>query len=202
MLVAFPSPLMHFVVVALFALLGPVAGDLNILIWNNTALAPLGAAQVSVTPSADLSGFSNYTSARLTGSITLPPGEVEFSVVGDGSILMWIDDHLVIDGLKASGSVRSLSASTNITFTGASQTFRLDYIHNAGASVLEVQANSAPIPASYLSTTVTPFEVRATRFGREFAPPCLLSIVVFAIHTLLVLLFRSLVDPRSWSGSS
>lgn len=90
---------MAFGAVARLALLAGASAQLNMAVWPSTAFNPPSAATNSTIPAVDLSSFvGDYTSVRLFGTInTAVPELIAFTLVHDGGVRLWIDDHLTIE---------------------------------------------------------------------------------------------------------
>lgn len=141
--------------------------------------APPYAATPSFVPNVNLTNFvGNFSSARLYGSIaTLSPADlITFTLKTDGGVLLWLDDHLIIDDRTTFNSVRTVSAVLNVAFVNASQTFKLDYMHYSGASILELswKGNFTPpavVPPEAFSSVTTTHEQQRTALRNRMMNP-------------------------------
>ena len=162
-------------------------GQVNMLTWPSTAFAPPDAATQSFVPNINLTNFvGDYSSARIFGAIStsLPADLITFTIRTDGGVLLWVDDHLIgespsdccINGIdlhlpchifwypavdsSTLNSDRVLTASLNVSFVNATQTFKLDYLHYTGPSILQLFwegnfTSSGIVPSSAFTSDVT-----------------------------------------------
>lgn len=171
---------MLFHVVSLLLTLSSAQGQLIQQVWTSVAFAPQAASVTSQVASPSFSSSSSFPalcSARFSGTIVDATATemMTFSVVTDGGVRMWIDEHLVID---AAGNYSHEETHTkpifgllNVPFlAGVPVPFRLEYSRwgvdsdNATAT-LQLSwsgntTNTTIIPASAFSTTVSNFIVQ------------------------------------------
>lgn len=160
----------------------PGRGEVNVLTFSNTAFAGSAGA---LTHPPNLSGLSlpPLSSLRVTGTVSPPQAELmlfslAFTPPLNGTALLWIDDHLVLDS-QATG----LTAFINYSFTGLplpySPPLRLDLISASPQpttfSLLwsgNYTGGAQPVPATALTPAIPPFAVeREAMRGRMSSPP-------------------------------
>lgn len=163
------------------ALCTPLASaDITRVLFPNTAFGPASAASSTVVPVPSAVGFPAFSSARFEGSVSVPRAQlVNFTIRTDGSVRLWVDDHLILDDdeITAPRTVQPLLAYAFTTT--APLPFRLEYARGdgtAGAATLEVSwsgnfTNAAVVPAAAFSTTTAPSHaLRQALRDRQLAP--------------------------------
>ena len=118
--------------------------QLKMRLFNNTALGMPVATTASLT---DLSGsiaVGPLQSAEILGQVAMPTdsGTVVFSAVSDGTVRVWVDDHLVLDDAVSAPPPTPRSISSWITFPqhypptagGTSVLIRVEYMRPLGGS--------------------------------------------------------------------
>ena len=162
----------------LLALLPCVTASLNALTFSNTAFAGPGTSTLPASLSAQ--PLPRLSSLRVTGAVSPAQPELilfslAFSPRLNGSALLWIDDHLILDS-HATG----LTAFINFSFVFCDPLppLRLDIINASPAPTsvtLVWQGNftaSQPVPPSALTPYVAPFaQQREALRERMAAPP-------------------------------
>lgn len=152
-----------------------VSSSLVAKYWNNTAFSPLSNATITDTlDNLNLTNFATpYSSWRFLGQLTFPTTDlINFNIVTDGEVRLWINDHLVIDGVQTSSSSAAAASRTVPSFldipfvTGIPQDFRLEYSNylsssaSSSSSVLILQYTgnytSSPtiLPSSYYNAII------------------------------------------------
>jgi hypothetical protein len=133
-------------------------GDVTLTTYASTAFAPAATASTATVPAVGGGGApAPFTSSRFTGTLTVPAlQEMNFSVTADGPALLYIDDHLLIDGFS-----RGNDAFMAYAFKALSVPFRLELIHGAAPTppALFWAGNftpRAPVPAAALSPAAAP----------------------------------------------
>jgi hypothetical protein len=167
---------------AALALLRAAAAAVNVATFASTAFA--GARADSTQPTVDLAAPA-FSSVRVTGTVAAPqPQLVLFSVaLGGGaappsrnaSVLLYIDDHLVLD-LAGRGSA---TAYINFSFAAAAAPapLRLEFVNAAAEPAtlsLLWQGNYttlAPVPAGALTDAVAPAELARAALRERMAAP-------------------------------
>jgi putative isomerase len=131
------------------SLLTPARSQMiSVTSWPNTAYAPPSAGTTTLIPSVNLTGSAaipDYTTWRFQGTVACTITDlITFSLVTDGGVRLWIDDHLVLDDGNAANttapSPRTSVAEIRIPFTaGIPQPIRLEYARWTGTGVPTVQ---------------------------------------------------------------
>ena len=169
---------MHALVLLLLATLAcGVCGDIYVATYASTAFG--GAPPTITTQPALLLASPALSSTRATGTVSVPTPQlilfsVRLSAPAAASVLLWVDDHLLLDT-----AARGATAYINHSFSStAPLLLRLDWIHaspTAGTLELWWSGNStpaAPVPASALGAAVAPSEqAREALRERMAAPP-------------------------------
>lgn len=155
-------------------------GDILQSLFPNTALA--APANVSTVPNININSTSplpDYVSVRFDGMITASDGDfANFTVISDGVIRLWVDDHLLIEDENVT-ITRTMTGLFSIPFVGNSttRTLRLEYIHWTGPATLQLLwAGNATaqqlVPASAMTDYVSPTaQQRQAMRDRLYAPP-------------------------------
>jgi len=117
-------------------------------VWPSSGFSPLSAAitteisALSITNSTD---FPALCSVRFTGTIVdVSAAELlNFSVVSDGGVRLWVDDYLVVDfgGNRTTGSPQRFLSFLEVPFSlGEPRPFRLEYSRwgNLGPATLQL----------------------------------------------------------------
>jgi hypothetical protein len=159
---------------------GSANGAINMTVWANTAFGPAAAGIVTQVPGIFLSSPDqpDYTSVRWDGTLTPNVTEyVLFSAITDGSVRLWVDDHLVIDD-QAVGTIRNASGILNVPVTaGMPLPLRVEYAHWNGTAQLELfwQGNFTQrelVPPAALDNVLPPYEAqRQAMRDRLYTPP-------------------------------
>ena len=138
-------------------------------LWSGTFFGGPGA-RTTVVPVPAAGAFSQYTSARFTGSIAVPTAcRANFTVLTDGVARLWVDDHLLVDVRAPSATPNTSAAVEPFAFTSTAPVpFRLEYAHYEGDApllllswTLSTGTAPVPVPPTAFTTTVSPAE--ATR---------------------------------------
>ena len=153
-------------------------GTVNLRTFNNTAFAGPG---IPSSPS-DLSALSlpPFSSLRVSGTLTPAQADLLLLWVAPlatpftGWLLLWLDDHLLIDTAQ-----RGPTAWSNFSFaTGAAPpALRLDWLNNAPTPctiALSWRGNftvPGPVPAAALSPLVAPAEAATAALRERAAAP-------------------------------
>jgi hypothetical protein len=170
------------------ACLGAAArGAIQRQLWPSTAFAPPALVQVTTLPALDgpvCATPAAHCTARFTGTIVSAHTELmNFTVLTDGGVNMWVDDFLLIDQLgsgTAGSPRRALSTRLSLPMTaGLPLPIRLDYLHYPGGpeSFLQLSyvGNSTPagvVPAAALAAASAPHELqRVALKERMLSPP-------------------------------
>ena len=162
---------------ALLLSLPAVTSTLNLATFSSTAFA--GARQDTLPASISSAPVPPLSSLRFTGTVAPPAADLilfraSFPHPLNGSLLIWVDDHLVIDT-----NARGLTAYINFSFTGAAPLpLRIDLINAAPtptAFTLLWRGNFTPdgaVPAAALTPAVPPHALqREALRERMVAPP-------------------------------
>lgn len=147
------------------------AQGLTLQLWqNNTAFSPPAAANTLVVPGVNVTaanGIADFSSLRFTATLTAATTDLyTFSIVTDGSVLLWVDDHLTIDALMGEGyNLRTVTAFLNMPLTaGVGVPLRLEYVHYSNGSggpataQLYWQGNTTahgPVPTAVFNPTLS-----------------------------------------------
>jgi putative isomerase len=165
-----------------FILLVPGGAILQNLVWNNTAFSPLSAASNTTIPNVDLTltNVDYWFSQRITGTIVSPVDDlITFSVQTDGSVRMWVDDHLIVDSSTTISSLRVVTAALNISFfKGKTQDFRIEYLHYPAVNstlILSWSGNTTAfsvVPETAFSNVIPVYEqIRVQLRDKLMNPP-------------------------------
>ena len=152
---------------------GCVESALTAVVWANTALAPASDGITTILPAVNISSgyLDPYSSVRISGTVNVS-GVACFSAVSDGSVLVWVDDHLVVDGLSPTGGVRTIPCAVNVsTPFNLALPLKIDYIHGSGASVLQLVLNGQLVPPESFSATVSPQQQQRQRLQDDMISP-------------------------------
>ena len=137
--------------------------------WLNSAFAPQDSAAVTRAPALNFSSslaFPSLCSVRWMGTIASPVDDLfNFTVVTDGGVRLWVDEHLVVDaGGNRSAAGPAHSFLNAPFFRGVPQSLRLEYSRWGGSGPATLQlfwsGNTtalAVVPASALAPTVSNF---------------------------------------------
>ena len=168
----------------LLALLSACAhADIQRLLWPSTAFAPpalvtnttLGAIDGAVCPDSGA-----HCTARFSGTIVSAYTELmNFTLLTDGAVNMWVDDHLLIDAFDIQQPRRALRSVLALPMTaGQPLPIRLDYLHWPGQDSflqLSYAGNSTAagvVPAAALAATTSgPEAQRVLLKDRMLNPP-------------------------------
>jgi hypothetical protein len=170
----------------LFAL--PVSAEVSLKTWPSTAFAcgtpACAAAATSATvPAVQASPpCAAPCSARFFAMLTAPATElVTFTVLSDGGVNLWVDDHLLVDQGGDSGApFRNLTAELRLpVVAGRAYPIRLDYLRTTGGAPSSLALwwagnATAPalVPAAALSAAPTAAEAaRVALKERMLSPP-------------------------------
>ena len=160
---------------ALLAVCGSCA--VNLVTYASTAFA--GASAASQPAALDALPVAPLSSLRVTG--TIAPERADLLLLRaaltaplNGSLLLWVDDHLLID----TAGRRSLAAYINFSFVDAAPLpLRIDFI-NAGpaptALTLLWQGNftaAGPVPPSALTPYVSPHALQREALRERMSSP-------------------------------
>ena len=161
----------------------PVRAALTQTLWPTTAFAPPSAAAVSTVAALDSAGACGaaaYCSVRFTGTIVTPHTELmNFSVLSEGGVNRWVDDHLVLDSMGNAGGPHALRAGFSLPMRANEPLpLRLDYLHAPGQPSrvqLSWVGNFTPagvVPAAALGAASSPQELqRVALRDRMVNPP-------------------------------
>jgi hypothetical protein len=163
---------------ALLALLAvSCSGTVNLISFASTAFA--GPNTTSQPAALDGLAVAPLSSLRVTG--TIAPARADLLLLSaalsaplNGSLLLWIDDHLLIDTVGRHG----LTAYINFSFVGTSPLpLRLDFINAAPSPTtlsLLWQGNfttAGPVPASALTPAIAPHAAQREALRERMSSP-------------------------------
>jgi hypothetical protein len=157
-------------------------GDVQQQRWGTTAFAPPSAAVTTTLPALDAAPCANtsFCTVRFTGTVVSASTQLlNFSVLADGGVLLWVDDHLLIDQWEdVAGAVRVLPAELSLPMTaGRPLPIRLDYMHYPGAPSrvqLSWAGNFTPaavVPPSALTPQSSPQELQRVALKDRLVNP-------------------------------
>ena len=168
---------------ALFTLLHCVHASLVQQVWPSSAFAPLSAAVQSEIPALSLSASSAFPalcSVRFTGTLVSTASQLlNFSVVSDGGVRLWVDDYLVVDYGGNRTVVLPYPSFLQVPFTaGEPRPFRLEYSRwgSPGPATLQLWWSGnvtalQVVPEAAYAPTVSAFQAqRAALRDRLEAP--------------------------------
>lgn len=136
--------------------------------WFNTTSFVRGDLTyelITLSPSLQLSAFAGpFTSLRFEGTVSAPTsGAVNFSLVTDGNVRLWVDDHLVLDDALGTGAPRTVTGpAPAIMSVGVPTPLRIEYQRGGGTlassllNALWAVGGSAaePVPSAALAPDV------------------------------------------------
>ena len=152
----------------------------SVATFANTAFAGAGAA----SSPADLSALAAPALSSVRVAATLAPAQADLLLLsvgppsGGGSfcgwLLLWVDDHLLIDTQQ-----RGLAAYVNYSYAASARppALRIDWVNNAAvpcSASLSWRGNFTPpgvVPASALSPDVSPADAAAAALRARMAAP-------------------------------
>jgi hypothetical protein len=94
-------------------------GQLTMTIHNNTALGlPVVSTVLVKQLDGDIAAIGQLQSAQLLGQVVMPTdtGTVVFSAISDGTVRVWVDDHLILDDAVSTASAPPRTIASWITF--------------------------------------------------------------------------------------
>ena len=163
-----------------------VKGDLQQLKWPTTVFAPPSLATSAIVSNLNSTAVcdpTSYCSVRFTGTLVSDSTQlVNFSLLTDGGVNMWVDDFLLIDeGEDISSGTRSLRSQLGLPMVaGKALPFRLDYLHYPGSSsVLQLSwvgnnTQLAIVPGSALGSASSPHELERVALKDRLINPSIL----------------------------
>jgi hypothetical protein len=140
-------------------------------LWESSAFSPQAASattQVAALNFSSVPSFPGLCSVRFSGTLvdSVATELMNFSVVADGGVRLWLDDYLVVDaGGNRSGVVQRYDSYLGVPFAlGVPRSLRLEYSRwgSSGAATLELwwSGNTtalAIVPATAFSPNVSNF---------------------------------------------
>ena len=167
---------------AFLLLLSAARADLTQTLWPTTAFAPPAAAVTSTVPALDSTGAcssASYCTLRFSGTIVTTATQLlNFSVLSEGGVNLWVDDHLVLDNMDNAGGPRVLTAGFSMPLVAnVPLPIRLDYLHAPGLPsriTLSWVGNFTPltvVPAAALSAASTPHEAQRVALKQRLENP-------------------------------